>query len=304
MSKWRRVDDMGIFSRRKNRPPEQVLSPPVAPAATTPPVSVEPSPAPPQSATHRQVHNVVHARRAGFPSVDVVGESFNIKSIAKAVQGQPGEHWMRATLVREPNNKYDTNAVRVDVGGRPGGHISREDATAFHTLLAAADRAGCTVEVDCRVWFDTGYGEQRASIRLDMVDPAFAWPVNPMAASEQVGIWPEGRRLKISPSSENLDGVQQMLAAAYEPGACSAYVQLSIPDEGSKLTALFNGAVLGHLSPAASKQMRPVVEAAGQNGRRVFAIVEAKGNSLAVDIKLLVAPAEDLTEPEIRALTG
>ena len=244
------------------------------------------------------------ARSLGYPSVEVVGESYNLKSIAKAIRGKPGEHFVRATLVREPKNKHDSNAVRVDIDGRPGGHIPKEEAPHYHGLLAAAERAGCSVEANCRVWYDTEYGD-RASISLDMVEPAFAWPVNPMVQSAQVSVWPEGRRLKVSPDTDHSEGVRQILAVAYEPGACAAYLRITIPEDGSsKLVADFNGVPVGLLSPAASKQIRAVVEAANRTGRHVYALSEIKGNSLAAEIKILIAPAEELTEEQIRALTG
>lgn len=291
---------MGIFSRRKKAEAGQPLPPP---DLTTAVASSLASVSAPASEPGRP-SSVVRARRTGYASVDIVGESFHTKAISKVVKGKAGEHWKTATLVRDPKNRYDANAVRVDIGGRTVGHIAREEAVAYHSLLAAAERVGCTVEVDCRVWFSTDYGEPRASVRLDMVEPQFAWPVNPVANTDSVGIWPEGRRLKVSPGPEHSAATSRLLTSAYEAGGCCAYVELAAPAEGTKLVARFDGADLGSLSPAASKKMRPVVEAANRGGRTVLALVEAKGNSLAVDIKLLVAPPEDLSEDEIRVLTG
>lgn len=39
-----------------------------------------------------------------------------------------------ATLVREPGNKQDPNAVRVDIAGATVGYVPKEFASAFHRL--------------------------------------------------------------------------------------------------------------------------------------------------------------------------
>jgi hypothetical protein len=236
--------------------------------------------------------------------VDIVGESFNIKSIRKIVRKKPGEHYMRATLVREPKNKHDSNAVRVDIAGRTVGHIPKEEAPSYHALLEAAQQAGVSVEAECRVWYDNEYDE-RGSVRLDMIDPAFAWPVNPVGASAAVGVWPEGRKLKISSGPEHSEGLEQLLSSAYEPGGCSAYVRLGLPEDGgNKMITYFNGEPIGLLSPAATTKMRPAIELADANDQEIYALIEVKGNRLAADIKILMTPTAELSEDEIRNLTG
>jgi hypothetical protein len=43
-------------------------------------------------------------------------------------------------LVRDPQNRYDRNAVRVEIHGRAVGHLSREDASDIQKWLKKLER--------------------------------------------------------------------------------------------------------------------------------------------------------------------
>jgi hypothetical protein len=42
-----------------------------------------------------------------------------------------------ATLIPEENNKNDVNAVRIEIGGRPVGYLSREHASQYRAAVGA-----------------------------------------------------------------------------------------------------------------------------------------------------------------------
>ena len=73
-----------------------------------------------------------------------------------ALREDPGATEVRtaARLVREPQNPYDRNAVRVEIHGRPSGRLSREDAEDIQPWL--------------KKWSVT-------------VDPRTSWPVSAVA---------------------------------------------------------------------------------------------------------------------------
>ena len=71
--------------------------------------------------------------------IDVVGESYHQDAL-RGLCGQTGGQGLprrvfTAQLVREPDNPRDPNAVRVDIGGLPVGHLSKEDAPRFHSVI-------------------------------------------------------------------------------------------------------------------------------------------------------------------------
>lgn len=81
----------------------------------------------------------------GHESVNVAGES-HYQPALRAVAGE-GEvrHRTEAHLIPEPENEYDTNAVRVEIDGRKVGYLPRDLAPAWAphlTELAARHRVG------------------------------------------------------------------------------------------------------------------------------------------------------------------
>lgn len=52
---------------------------------------------------------------------------------------------VEATLRRDPNNEYDANAIRVEIGGNLVGHLEKEAA---HRMAPILDALGCT---ECRI---------------------------------------------------------------------------------------------------------------------------------------------------------
>jgi hypothetical protein len=70
-------------------------------------------------------------------SVSVAGESFYRAAIERAVRRRPEGHRtiIHAALVWEPNNKYDSNAIAVQLGGATCGHFPREEARAYRPVM-------------------------------------------------------------------------------------------------------------------------------------------------------------------------
>ncbi len=60
-----------------------------------------------------------------------------------------------AQLVREPANPFDANAVRVDIDGRPCGHLARQEASDYHATLDALAAIGRPAT--CRAWLTGGW---------------------------------------------------------------------------------------------------------------------------------------------------
>jgi hypothetical protein len=71
---------------------------------------------------------------AGNDTLEVVGESFYQDALWQLVGGFHTERVSQpctATLLPEPTNKYDENAIEVLIDGHLVGHLSREDAAAY-----------------------------------------------------------------------------------------------------------------------------------------------------------------------------
>jgi hypothetical protein len=91
--------------------------------------------------------------------VRAVGESY-YQDALEAVSGGRTPFGTRTRLltvllVREPDNPFDENAVRVEAGGATLAHLSRDDAPRFHAIL---DRlAGTGLPASCRAMLTGGW---------------------------------------------------------------------------------------------------------------------------------------------------
>lgn len=85
-------------------------------------------------------------RLPGGNRVDVVGESFYRKAIRQAAKsvGEGEDVW--ASLVPDPNNPYDPNAVKVVIAGKHVGHLSRDVAIIFGPVARRITELGCDAQ--------------------------------------------------------------------------------------------------------------------------------------------------------------
>lgn len=118
-------------------------------------------------------------REGGAAPVAVVGESFHRDALDAICQRRFGEsvlHRCDATLVVELDNPHDPNAIRVEVAGRPVGHLSRADAAAYRSLLVELREAGfeatCAAVIAGRDIFDSGTTTANLGVFLSLADPA------------------------------------------------------------------------------------------------------------------------------------
>lgn len=79
---------------------------------------------------------------------EVVGESHYQASIAAIAESN---RRCVATLILESTNAYDKSAVRVEIGGRQVGYLSREDARSFRRRLGAAKLTGKRTTCDAEI---------------------------------------------------------------------------------------------------------------------------------------------------------
>ena len=189
---------------------------------------------------------------AGF-LVDVVGESFNQDAIEAAAGGRHEDGAVTplviAQLVRETNNPYDSNAVRVDLGNRPCGHISRTEAPRYHRALAALAEIGRPAT--CRAWLTGGWDrgvldKGSFGVKLDL-HANLEWP-------ERVAVLPFGDgRVSITGEEQHQDYLAALLAGQ---DRVEAIADLSDPGADG-LAVRINGQPVGALTPKMSERYGP-----------------------------------------------
>ena len=118
----------------------------------------------------------------GGSRVDVVGEGTYQQALSRLVGGKCKDGWdeeVRARLVREPGNKYDRNAVKVEVDGALVGYLCRADAKAYQQALREVEKANAIAVCEARIvggWSRPGGDEGFFGIWLDLADPKACLP--------------------------------------------------------------------------------------------------------------------------------
>jgi hypothetical protein len=78
---------------------------------------------------------------------EVVGESHYQAALKKLAHGEKRRREI-ACLIPEQNNKYDANAVRVEIGGNTVGHLPQDRAKLHRERLARLNQQSAIVECD------------------------------------------------------------------------------------------------------------------------------------------------------------
>lgn len=205
--------------------------------------------------------------------VAVVGESHYQPAISAAAQGRNCQDWQDAVettaiLVPEPANPYDRNAVRITLGGRTVGYLSREEAVQYQPqlldLLEAGSLGSCPAYV-------CGGGDRYYGVFLHLDRPGCLVPLNSADTLELLA--PE-RQVTVTGE----DGHQDVLAelAARGRGAERLPVFASLhrctvsrgkyAGQGG-IEVRIDGSRVGELTKLQADRYLPIVASAEEAGR-------------------------------------
>lgn len=149
---------MGWFSKLRDRTQVQAMPEERTESATGQRQPIAPPIAPSPGQPAAPARGLLPTRLSSDGRISVVGESHYQAALHAAVGGRDAYGWdnavpVRAALVPEPGNKYDRNAVRVDVNGRAVGYLVREDAIRYQPPLLALQEQGrsgwCSAFISC-----------------------------------------------------------------------------------------------------------------------------------------------------------
>lgn len=104
---------------------------------------------------------------------DIVGESHyqeNLEELAGGRGEESAEINVIAVLSLENSNKYDKNAVRVDIDGLTVGYLSRDDAIDYRKKIAAAGAADKTLACKAMIvgGWNRGKDKGHFGVKLDL----------------------------------------------------------------------------------------------------------------------------------------
>lgn len=198
--------------------------------------------------------------------LSVVGESHYQSALQAVVGGRDAYGFenavaARAVLVPEPDNPHDRNAVRVDIDGRPVGHIAREQAVAYQPPLLDLKADGlfgtCPAYICCG---DEGiYG-----VWLNLSSPDRLLPVNSADGLHLLsGSWP----VTVTREEDHQDSLQQVakLGRGSEHLTVFAALDVCSVDKGkhkdlATVEVRIDGARVGELTRLQGERYLPIVQ--------------------------------------------
>jgi hypothetical protein len=125
-----------------------------------------------QSQQRTSRHPIQPVLLKGGETVEVVGESHYLPALLQLTGRRQQEHVRQevvASLVPEPTNPYDPNAVSVHVDGRQVGYLSRHDAVAYASVIGGLASEGHVGA--CRGWICGREGTPNLGVFLDLAAP-------------------------------------------------------------------------------------------------------------------------------------
>lgn len=259
--------------------------------------------------------------KSRWSNVDVVGESHHEDEIRRLLPRNLGasrhELELRASLIPEPENRYDRNAVKVVAGGQHVGYLAKEIAGNYQPVLLALQRQGFFATTNCTIYASESedwQGTDRrgrdvyktvlwASVRIALDEPWMCVPVNLPPTSPHVML-PQGSALQARKEDEHQDALRPWLRPQ---GEAWAYATLHVITDTSTRTPKdlieirIDGLRTGELTPAMSAEFTPIVRQLEETGRVTAARVIVKGNQIKADVVLYAAKANQLDADWISA---
>lgn len=245
--------------------------------------------------------------RSHWGDQQVVGERYHEQALRRLLPGKLPMDGIdqpeTALLVREPHNKYDSNAVRVEIRGQHVGYLPAEDARRYRPIFDHMANGGCVPRVKARMWarprldyvidrtgemkqIDTG--KINCDVTLALPEPHLVIPMNP-PPSEPHAVLPLASALIV-----RTEGIPNQV---FEPclnveGEARVHITLhrdieALPRSTRERVAVrLNGQLAGWLTPATSNKFLPIINTLAEQGRLCVSPALLRGNKLHVELKI------------------
>lgn len=233
----------------------------------------------------------------------VVGESHYGKAFS-ALAGDYGHRsvpthgveltGVTAQIVREPDNRFDPDAVAVWIDGRHQvGYLSRTTSSIYAPQLDKLD-PGTVLSVPARVWacLNTDTREVWGSASVTLPDPEGVLPFNDLPDEPHV-VLPHGKAIQVTGEEEHME-VLRTFVLGIAPRHVAATLRL-VEQRGVELVEVhLDGQRVGILTKGMSEQTRDLVRCVQDAGKVPVCRAVLKGSDLRADVALHVARTVDV----------
>lgn len=244
----------------------------------------------------------------GWENFDVVGESSYgdaIRGLLPKSLGEAGEEAsVQVLLTREPDNKYDRNAVAVRADTGTVGYLPKEDAKRYAPVLDALAANGRVAQTSARVWgcmrqdWDSNRKSFMGSVRISLPEPHMLFPAN-LPPEMPHEILPVGSAIQVSGEEDYRDNLAPWLSshgAAWVHATVHPVVETTARTSKTLAEIRIDGRPVGRLTPKMSQDVLPAVDHLSQRGLTTCVRAVVKGNALKSDVVLYTARAGDLSQ--------
>ena len=255
--------------------------------------------------------------RTSWCNQEVAGEYYYAKAwrpfFPRKLPAAGVELTEQALLIREPNNRHDRNAVRVEVRGQHVGHLPAEDAARYRTALDQLAARGFVVRTHTRLWagpeiehqFDrrgelreVDTGKVNCRITLALPEPHLLVPLNPPPPGPHAML-PLGGSVMVKTDGVPMTVFESVLTDSGEGWVHATLHELheQLPRSVRELVEVrIDGVRVGAMTPATSKKFLPVVRALADQGRLCATPAIVRGNRLNVEVRVHGTQAADLPQ--------
>jgi hypothetical protein len=250
--------------------------------------------------------------RNGWAGQEVVGERAHLAALRSVVgpghRSNGGEHRAVATLVPEPTNRFDPDAVAVHIDEQRIGYLPREDAQRYRPALDQIYASGRQPTVTARIWAadfedwdpdrDMTVTRFGAGVRVALDEPHLLLPVNP-APSEPHVLLPEGSMIQVHDTAPHLDRLAAIPGTVGERWVYATLhhaIEQLARSTRDIVEVRVDGERVGKLTPKMSGDVLPGVQFLADRGRVAAARLLVSGNRAAVTVRLYVARAYQLDD--------
>ena len=256
-----------------------------------------------KSKPNAALNTPVRPFEVGKPSQQVVGESnYNPAIQGLFPAGGSGEITADVSLIHDPHNKYDSNAVEVRAATGLVGFLPREDAVTYAPILAQLQAHGAYIVTDARVygWIDEDWESRkpvfRGSVRVTLPAPHLLFPINAEPERPYL-LLPYGSAIQVTGEDKHAEALKPYLRKS---GEAWVFATLhDVLDESGRtpktvVQVRIDGHVVGTLSKVSGEHLLPVVTFLKDKGLTPAVRALVRGNALKTDVVLHVKKAGEL----------
>lgn len=247
--------------------------------------------------------------RSMWANTEVAGEFARESNIVKAIGGRPAPNKdveiedVPITLVLEPDNAHDRNAVMVQVNGLTLGYLTREDAKLYRQPLTRLAASGCTATTTGRIWASTdnwdGRKKFRSRVTVALPPVEMVLPLNNPPKGDY-NLLPWGGGLQVTKEEDHFDVLFHHVPPS---GTGLVYVTLhkgirTLKNGTEKpfVEIRIDGERVGEMTTATSGHFLPLIEHLDGAGEIPTALAKITGSALAAQLVLQAAKAPEIPD--------